>query len=1460
MEELISYNATLNQENGKSNLDAMLGLTNPLGSTLDPKPSVGSVSNLATATNLATDPNITTSIYVLNSDEVNTLISPLSSTSQTSDSSSDATSKSSTATPEIDALTGLKLGEVLVDNSKPDSLTNISASQTQTLPDNDKIIISKEIVDKLSSVKTVLAALGNSITQNSLFTQNISTLPKRFDSDKATELVNDVSGSLDKALTVLANTPGLDFNTIFEQLSKSIESIGTLTVAIDGQLITPELINTIKLGPNTEIAFNFDFSKLFTISEALNGETNFEIAGAKTQATINGNANGLGTIGFNFSIGIDRVGKVFINEGGFLSSDIDLNATFAGNAPIKGLVNAGINGTGTLNLDAQLKIDDGDTILNERLYLSDDTAITLFAPNAASFTGGIILDEATVKGSIPALSELELAIAASGSLDFVTGEAKLVVQQDALLDTLVNAAEKGIGSLANQSAKIAQLTQNIPIIGDDLSSTVSSTIKKGLGLDAPDRGAKAYLESLGITVEKLITPEQFFSGNFHTEDALLLRYNPSVRDTFQLNVAGNLDVGLAKLNLNGNLQANPNLAFDIRFGLDLLNGPFMLEGGIIDAELPITGDFHGSARIGKLLKGEVNISNASLNPKAKLTFSDFDSVANERFYLLGSNQFSIDRIFENKEATALRGSLDLLANLTIANPLQDLNIPIINKIIPSDFKFNWNAGVQYDIATNTGKYEVQNDAKFGAILGLFQDSEQGIIDLFLGDLVKYNPIPKDVRDILNEKLPLLDKNLLDIIGVPEVAQILINPEQFKGRNTKQINSKDVSLSLDFINANSIINLLSGNEANLISLDIKQAFTAPTEKIPVVVTPVFSAFGVVNVVADVGIEAKASLSIDTTVGFDTQGFYVLEGGSKAPSGRTVGETLLSLNPELSAILTGTLLLTALPTIDISGEVSVLGKVGIRLDDLPFKPEVDSDPKVRLSGLTNPENLHLNFGIDLGLGLTSNLFPIGNFEIPLIKDGEVEKIIPLYNREAGSIADIKGDVKAFVDKTEKEGLLYSYALGIITGDPTLLTAANALAARQVIPSAKEALSSLADWFKESGTDMLGAAKSIAEVAKEYGLDLAQTAKFLYQEFSGGVAGVANALYNGVTKNIGDIAKGLYDGVTTNLGDIAKGLYNGVTTNLGSIAGGLYNGVTNNIGSVAKGLYDGVTTNLGDIAKGLYSGVTQDLGSIAAGLYNGATKNIGDIAKGLYSGVTQDLGSIAGGLYNGATKNIGDIAKGLYSGVTQDLGSIAAGLYKGVTTNLGSVARGLYNGVTTNLDRIAQGLYNGVSHDLDKIAKVMINEFGTGFFFKIGNLITEFLPDGSKIRNTIVNGVNTLRETFGADGWLRNKTEWLTDNTSITNYFNKGRNYLQETFGADGWLRNKTEWFTNGSQIQSSFQKGKEVLRQTWEANRYIEDTWDSVGNYLGQNTWDSAGNFISGVGNKVSGWVNTVKSWF
>src|ERR687886_67630 len=133
MNELINYNATLNLENENSHLDAVIGSTNPLVPASDKINSGNSVNNSVIAKDSANQKDISPTILDLKVEEINQVILPVSSTTQTSIFSNDITSKSSISDTGIDTLTGLKVNEAVIDNSKPDSLTNPSASQSQTL-------------------------------------------------------------------------------------------------------------------------------------------------------------------------------------------------------------------------------------------------------------------------------------------------------------------------------------------------------------------------------------------------------------------------------------------------------------------------------------------------------------------------------------------------------------------------------------------------------------------------------------------------------------------------------------------------------------------------------------------------------------------------------------------------------------------------------------------------------------------------------------------------------------------------------------------------------------------------------------------------------------------------------------------------------------------------------------------------------------------------------------------------------------------------------------------------------------------------------------------------------------------------------------------------------------------------------------------------------------------------------
>jgi muconolactone delta-isomerase len=491
---------------------------------------------------------------------------------------------------------------------------------------------------------------------------------------------------------------------------------------------------------------------------------------------------------------------------------------------------------------------------------------------------------------------------------------------------------------------------------------------------------------------------------------------------------------------------------------------------------------------------------------------------------------------------------------------------------------------------------------------------------------------------------------------------------------------------------------------------------------------------------------------------------------------------------------------------------MGELGLRLDDSPIG--VDSNPKVRLPEL-NPNNLRANFGLSLGFGLTSTLFPIGNFGLPLIKEGEVQKMVPLFNKDAGSLADIKNDVNSFVDKTRGEGGLKVYALGIITGDPTLLTAGAALFV--TTPPVTQAFRELASGLKESGRDMLGAARDLARVAQRYGLRLEQTAKFLYENFSGGVSGVTSVLYNGITQNIGSIAYSLYNGVTRDLRSIARGIYSNITTNLDTISQGLYDGAVRDIDQIARAILD--EFGLGFVFR-LGNAITQFLpdGRKIRDIYQNGVR------------ITQEV-----------FRNLNDLAQ--YFEFFGD----------GVSTRVSNIYA---NGVRTiqRLWRSPGDLSNYFEFFGDGVSTRVSNIYANGvrtiqrLWRSPGDLSNyfEFFGDGvsTRVSDIYANGVRTIQRLWRSPGDLSDYIEFFGNGTSykLRNFYEGGVNIARNIWGAPGDLAKRIEWSGN---VQKEFEYvGGQI-------NKYYEYVGGSLSKY-----WDTA----QGWWDSLKGWLTSKPSWW
>jgi len=200
------------------------------------------------------------------------------------------------------------------------------------------------------------------------------------------------------------------------------------------------------------------------------------------------------------------------------------------------------------------------------------------------------------------------------------------------------------------------------------------------------------------------------------------------------------------------------------FGIDLAKGPYVLEGATIAATLTVSGTLTGKASVGSLFKIDVT-AQANINASAALTLSDFDNVANEKLYLFstsGTDAIQFDEIVKQDKAVTIGGTANLNAALTVNNTASQ--IPAFGSLLPPSF--TWNALASYNLTTGANSYVVQPDASFNAIVGLIKDTETAVVNLLAEKLEAKNPIPNEVRELLIKEIPIINKNLLEILNIP----------------------------------------------------------------------------------------------------------------------------------------------------------------------------------------------------------------------------------------------------------------------------------------------------------------------------------------------------------------------------------------------------------------------------------------------------------------------------------------------------------------------------------------------------------------------------------------------------------------------------------------------------------------------------------------------------------------------
>ncbi|SFJ58302.1 M10 family metallopeptidase C-terminal domain-containing protein [Planctomicrobium piriforme] len=819
-----------------------------------------------------------------------------------------------------------------------------------------------------------------------------------------------ISSAVTTGIAALLNVDGLT-GPLETALAARGFTLNLQTTA--GDFLSALIANTAV--PNDLLSVSYTGTRQQAINAAAAGSQTF----AGLNLNLNGSLQGTGDLSLSLAFGVDASGGIYLIEGGDLVTTLNLTGALTGTGTVTGLTSLTAAGQGQLtNVLSSLDLTDGDASNSERFYLMTSGGLTQALLTSASWNGNFSLNNLAVTASIPSLTGLTLPpfqVTVGANYNLANSQTAFTSTQAAMLDGLSQWVFGGLSRLKTDASNLTSLIEDIPLFGKNLATGIQSSLQSGFDFTGPSSGVSAYLTARGFTISKVVTAQELFSGTLGTASLIELAYSRTLNPaSSNLNFSGDLQFGATAFTLGGTVNVAPTLTYSATFGMDLISGPYVLEGANVSVAVPVSGSLTGTATIGKLVKINAT-ADANLDVQAKAVFSDFDATANERFYLIASRTSSpmyLGEILQAPQSRVLTGQMDLVLHLTVDNPAAKL--PVLGKYLPG--QFGWNATAGYNLATGVGTYTVQQDAALQQVVDLFSNTEQAVLNAVLDELDKNNPLPQSLRDLLTKDLPVIGMSPIEIVGLPEEAELILNPKSFQNRSSDDLESgspddNHVIVNFDAGELNNVIALLSGQEADLVSLDVRQSYSVD-KTIPVVAAPLFSLFGVINFDVAVNVVAELGLAFDMTFGLDTTGFYIQESTS-------TDDYVAEISGMVGGQLVGTGRLVILPFAQLAATLGLVATGGVTL----ISPD---DDKVRINELSDPNVVGLGVGLDLNLKVDGSLgFPDLNLssDFPILN-----KDFELY-RAHGSAADIGGALSGVGDKllSEAKKLALKAALG-------------------------------------------------------------------------------------------------------------------------------------------------------------------------------------------------------------------------------------------------------------------------------------------------------------------------------------------------------------------------------------------------------------------------------------------------
>ena len=921
------------------------------------------------------------------------------------------------------------------------------------------------------------------------------------------------------------------------------------------------------------------------------------VGGKSVTATFAGSSVGSLEVSGDIVFGLDATGRTFVREGSSVTSGVQTSGTVSAQADLNSQVGITLSGIGSFNAASQFKVDDGDSIFGENLYLDMDALFSDFDTNA-SFAGAMDFDNMEASLKVPGLSD---SVNVPATLDWnpSLNQANISIDEsaveDAVLDAVARSVDRAADRLAEKTISLTAGSSKIPVIGAKIEADLTNRLESLLDVDVPEDGVRDYLENRGFRIDSTIGFRDLIDGNL-TDLFVVTWHRHEVGSTITQTGSGSFgksDNSGIGFDLQGTFTVQPEYAITVTFGLDAVGGIFIQEGSAVELTLTADAALTGSANIPNLVKVSVTAQALAgqhlIDVSAMASVTDGDAVAGERFYLTNLP----DSVF----AVTFDASMQVDATMSVDSPVKQLPQFIqgtLNGLLPDSI--SWTAGVSYDVVTGDLDYHIEKNS-LTDIVTAFQGAdgvEDALKNYMLDRIAENNPIPESTQQFLGTKIPLLDQNVMDLLDIPKAMQYVIAPLAFRGQATPSVPGDTLDFRFDLLSADNINRMLSGQTYDIVSLDIDQRFEKDMAKITVIPeTVVASYLGIVNATVEVNLTPGFFFDIDMLTGVDSMGFFI-EGVHEDASAKDI-EPNFKLGGKLEArvIVEGDILLL----VDF---LRVTGTIGIEaFGDMTFVSPHPDTLKVRVGDI-NPDQIVVGLGVDLTLQMQGEVglveYDQWDKDVFLYGNSDADhRVIPLYRSNKVSLADIQDQIAEYKERLQSQGKQVIFAAAAATHDPHFVAAAIAIIYND---------SGMNGTVRKLVVDFNMRVDQVAEALSKAGKQISEIAAPLWSHCNNDLNKFAGALKS-AGAGFGEIATQVWSRAGDNSKKFAEAL-NSVSSTFGEFATTLWSFTKTNLSkhldNYAESIWTYSSGNAGRVATALVSlgddALLQVLGRMSAG----------------------------------------------------------------------------------------------------------------------------------------------------------------------------------------------------------------------------------------------------------------------